>query len=160
MEKGLNNEDFQLWSVFNQASEAGIKIYDYELYRDLGISYIQMAVMYVIKNSKKALSPTELSRVLLREPHTTAALINRMVDNKLVVKTRDPHMKNIKRVSLTVRGEAIYSKAADSERYQLLKCLTPEERECLKVCSEKIRNEALNQITVRRLWQPLFGKVE
>lgn len=157
-EKGTLNDDFKLWSIFNQGSEAAIKVFDTELFRNFGISYIQMAVMYVIKNTGKPLSPTEISRVLLREPHTTAALINRMEKQGLVKKTRDSRMKNIKRVSLTRKGEDIYAKAIEDEtRFQLLSCLSPEEKECLLACSEKIRNEALKHLTVRRLWEPLFG---
>lgn len=158
MEKETDFDDIKLWTVFNQASEAGIKVIDSELFRSHEMSYIQLSVMYIIKTSKKLLSPSEISRILLREPHTTAALINRMQKHGLVMKTRDPRMKNIKRILLTRKGEDFYAKASKEEiRPQLLACLSQEEKEFLLACSEKIRDEALKQLTVRRIWDPLFG---
>ncbi|MFC2017750.1 MarR family winged helix-turn-helix transcriptional regulator [Chloroflexota bacterium] len=157
-EKVIFDGDFKIWSIFNQASEAAIKTIDNELFRNLEISYIQLGVMYVVKNSSNRLSPTEISRVLLREPHTMAALINRMEKQGLIKKTKDHRMKNIKRISLTRKGEEFYTKAmAVGTPSQLLSCLSPEEKESLRVCSEKIRNEALRHLTIRRLWEPLFG---
>ena len=150
--------DFKVWSIFNQASEAAIKVFDTALFRDFEISYIQLAVMYVIKTSSKPLSPTEISRILLREPHTMASLIKRMEKHGLVRITRDSQMKNIKRVSLTRKGKDTYAKAVvDETRFQLLSCLSAEEKEALLVISEKLRNEALRHLTARRLWDPLFG---
>jgi DNA-binding MarR family transcriptional regulator len=159
MEANLNDDgDFRLWSIFNQASEAAIKVVDNELYRKLDISYIQLGVMYVVKHATKPLSATEISRILLREPHTTAALINRMEKNGVIKKTKDLRMKNIKRISLSRKGEELYDKAMELKiPSMLLSCLSSEEKENLLRCSEKIRNEALNQLTVRRLWEPLFG---
>lgn len=161
MEKKKVITDLELWTVFNQASEAGIKLVDIELYRRHNISYIQLSVMYIIKSSDKRLSPTEISRIILREPHTTTALINRMQGHGLVKKTIDTKMKNVKRISLTAKGEEIYAAAeADETRIKLLSCLTPEEKKILLLCSEKIRNEALNQLVTRRIWEPLFGDDE
>lgn len=157
-EKGTFEDVIKLWSIFNQASEAAIKAIDHELYRNFEISNIQLSVMYVVKKSSNPLSPTEISRMLLREPHTTAALINRMEKQGLIKKNRDHRMKNIKRISLTKKGEELYTKAIEMETpSELLSCLSPEEKETLLACSEKIRDEALRHLTVRRIWDPLFA---
>lgn len=158
VENYTKDDDFKLWSIFNQASEAAIKVVDNELFRKLDLSYIQLGVMYVVKHSSKPLSATEISRILLREPHTTAALINRMEKNGVIKKTKDSRMKNIKRISLSRKGEELYDKAMEiGMPSSLLACLSSEEKETLLKCSEKIRSEALSQLTVRRLWEPLFG---
>jgi len=162
MEKGVDYiYEFKVWNIFNQASEAMIKVYENELFRQYGISRIQLGVLFLVKNSDKPLSPTEISRVLLREPHTTAALINRMEKQGLVKKTRDKRMKNIKRVSLTREGEELFTKAMGvNTPYELLSCLSPEEKDSLLVCSGKIRDEALKHLTVRRIWDPLFVDID
>lgn len=159
MDKNLDPDfNFRVWTIFHQAAESSIKVVENELFREHGISYIQLAVMYVVKNSKNKLSPTEISRILLREPHTTAALINRMEKQGIVKKTKDSKMKNIKRVSLTRKGEELYVKAMAVESpFQLLSGLSTEEKEAFLTSTEKIRNAAVDQLTVRRIWEPLFG---
>jgi len=162
MGKGIDyNYEFKVWNIFNQASEAMIKAYENELFRQFGISRIQLGVLFIVENSAKPLSPTEISRMLLREPHTTAALINRMEKQGLVKKTRDKRMKNIKRVSLTREGKELLTKAMRvNTPYELISCLSPEEKDALLICSEKIRDEALKHLTVRRFWEPLFFNID
>lgn len=152
--------NLRIWAIFNQAAEATMKVVDNELFRKYGISRIQAHVLYIVKNSSNLLSPSEISRRLLREPHSAGSLINRMEKQGLIKKTRDPVMKNISRISLTENGEETYSRMVREMEtpHKLLSYLSSEEKAVLLKCSEKLRDEALELLVIKRLWSPLFDE--
>jgi len=65
----VTNHDFELWVLFHQASDAAVKASDIELGQS-GISWIQAGVLVMLKSSPEPPSPSEISRWLLREPHS------------------------------------------------------------------------------------------
>lgn len=157
MSKDVNSDyNFKAWVVFHQAAVATNKVREAELFK-YGISRIQVGILFVVKNSNEPLSPTQISRRLIQEPHSTAELLNRMEKHGLIKKTKDPLMKNIKRVTLTEKGEEIYREVMKIETIdELLSCLSPEEITTLLTCSKKLRDEALKHLPNRHPWQLLF----
>ena len=50
-------------------------------------------------------TPAKMSRILVRQPHTVSAIIDRMVKNGFLKKVKDMERKNWVRVIVTEKGE-------------------------------------------------------
>jgi DNA-binding MarR family transcriptional regulator len=78
METGIASErDCELWALLCQAFETIAKAREDEL-RPLGITRMQAAVLSILQKIEASAIPAELARWLFREPHTVAALLDRM----------------------------------------------------------------------------------
>jgi len=151
------NYDFELWVLFHQASDAAVKAREIELWQS-GLSWIQSGVLVMLKTSAEPPSPAQIARWLLREPHSVSALLDRMEKGGLIKRTKDSVRKNVIRVALTEKGEEAYSTVLEMKSIrEILSCLSAKEKRNLRTYSEKLRSNALDQLVVRRKWQPPFA---
>jgi len=153
----VTDQDFELWVLFHQASDAAVKASDIELGK-FGLSWIQAGVLVMLKSSPEPPSPTEISRWLLREPHTLSALLNRMEKHGLIRRTRDSLRKNVIRVLLTEKGEDAYGRIMQMDSvHEILSCLSLKEKGSLMAYSKKLRTKALEQLVIKRKWELPFS---
>jgi len=136
------NEDELLWGRLFLATMLVQRAREVELSR-INVSLIQGMVLYALKVSPEPLTPSKLAKMLVREPHSMSALIDRMEKQGLVKKKHDLAPKNLVRVVLTAKGE----EAFDRQRRENLvsnitSILTKEERKVLESVAEKLRNRA------------------
>ncbi|MDM7999770.1 MAG: MarR family transcriptional regulator [Dehalococcoidia bacterium] len=103
------NEDEKTWERIFRTSGALYRLREMELDR-VGLSLSQAAALYFLKTSPEPLTPMKISRLIHKQPHTTAALLRRMESRGLIKRTRDLHRKNWVRVSLTRKGEAAFQR--------------------------------------------------
>ncbi len=68
------DKDYGLWVLLNQARDSVHKAREKELMQ-YGISSSQAAVMFISKMIDSEVTPGEISRWLLKEPHTVSAII-------------------------------------------------------------------------------------
>jgi len=59
----------EIWALLDQACTAMGRVADNEL-SQAGISMMQGAVLFFVKNAKEPVTPAQISRWLFREPHT------------------------------------------------------------------------------------------
>ena len=124
----------------------------------VGLTWMQAGILFILKRSEEPPTPSEISRWLLREPHTISALLDRMEKIDLIRKERDPQRKNVLRVKITEKGEEAYRRIGDVEAVpNLLSCLSQKERRNLTAYSEKLLKVALERLVVKRQWQPPFS---
>ena len=91
-------EDFTLWVLLRQAKDAVFKATGKELSR-YGISPEQAGVLSIVQSLDNKATPAEISRWLLREPHTVSGILSRMEKKGLLRKTTDLDRKNLVRVT-------------------------------------------------------------
>jgi len=75
--------------------------------------------LFVVQSTRERATPSEISRWLLREPHSTSGLITRMEKDGLVTKVDDLERKNMLRVAMTEKGREAYEKSTDRESIQM-----------------------------------------
>lgn len=111
------DKDYGLWVLLNQARDSVHKAREKEL-AQYGISSSQAAVMFISKMIDSEVTPSEISRWLLKEPHTVSAIISRMERQGLVKKVKGKGKNNSVNISLTKMGEEAY---INSEKIQSIK---------------------------------------
>jgi DNA-binding MarR family transcriptional regulator len=139
----------ELWALLSQASNALSRVADNEL-RPVGISMMQAAVLYFVKNSKEPATPAALSRWLFREPHTVSQLLMRMETHGVVNRTKDLDKKNMVRITLTEKGEEAYLQQTKMRAIgRIMSSLSPEESDKFGACLKILRDEAIKELYTR-----------
>jgi len=145
-----SDQDCTLWFLLRQACDASLRARDKEL-SPYGISVEEATVLFVVEATGERATPSEISRWLFREPHSTSGLIIRMEKDGLVTKVADLERKNMLRVVMTEKGRAAYEKSSGRESiHRIMSSLSQDERELLRSCLERMRNEALKELRVER----------
>ena len=149
-----SDEDFTLWFLLRQACDATLRARDREL-SQYDISVEEAAVLFVVQANGERATPSEISRWLFREPHSTSGLIIRMEKDGLVRKLNDLERKNMLRVVMTEKGREAYEKSTARESiHRIMSSLSQDERQLLRSCLERLRNEALKELRVERKAPP------
>jgi len=139
----------ELWALLNQAVTAMSRVADIEL-SQVGISMIQAAVLFFVKNAKEPVTPSQISRWLFREPHTVSQLLMRMEKHGLVKRTKDLDSKNMVRITLTDKGEQAYQQQTEVRVIsKILSSLSPEECDKLGALIKILRDEAIKELDAR-----------
>jgi len=139
----------ELWALLNQAITAMSRVADIEL-SQVGISMIQGAVLFFVKNAKEPVTPSQISRWLFREPHTVSQLLMRMEKHGLVKRTKDLDSKNMVRITLTEKGEQAYQQQTEVRVIsKILSSLSPEECDKLGAGLKILRDEAIKKLDAR-----------
>lgn len=139
----------ELWALLSQAANALSRASDNEL-RPVGITMMQAAVLFFVKNAKAPATPAEISRWLFREPHTVSQLLIRMEQQGLIRKAKDLEKKNLVRVTLTEKGEEAFQHQTEMRVIgKILSSLSPEECDKLGACLKKLRDAAIKELDAR-----------
>jgi DNA-binding MarR family transcriptional regulator len=145
-----SDQDYTLWLLLRQACDASLRARDKEL-SQYGISVEEAAVLFVVQSTGERATPSEISRWLFREPHSTSGLIIRMEKDGLVTKVADLERKNMLRVVMTDKGREAYEKSTARETiHRMMSSLSQNERQVLRSCMERLRNEAVKELRVER----------
>lgn len=146
-------EEYEIWGLLSQLNDAIFKARENEL-APFGLTAVQVGVMYVVRmlNSKGIqTSPSEISRWVFREPHTTSALLHRMEKQGLVKLKKTSRGKRQLRAELTEKGEELYRRQVEARQVipEILDVLSPEERQQFRAFLERLRRRALEKLVVR-----------
>jgi len=149
------DEDYNLWVLLHQTTDAVLRARQKELDR-FGISFIEVGVLVVIQAIGEKATPSEISRLIFREPHSVSALLNRMEKRGLLRKTQDLDRKNLVRVSITDKGRQAYDKSTRRKSiYKIISSLSEKERQQLRSCLEKLQNKAFKELVEEHKPPPL-----
>jgi len=141
--------EYELWVLLHQACDAMGRARDDEL-REIGISKIQAAVLFIIKAIDGPATPAEISRWVFREPHTVFGLLKRMEKQGLVRRVKDLERRNMIRVTITEKGEEACRRSRDMKVIRtILSSLSPEQRDNLKPYLEILRKRALEKLGMK-----------
>ena len=142
------DKDYTLWGLLIQAKDMVFKAREKEL-RQYGISPEEAAVLSIVHFLGDRAMPAEISRWLLRKPHTVSGILSRMEKKGLVRKTKDLHKRNLVRISLTGKGEQAYNQSTNIESiHQIMSSLSEDERQQLGSYLKTLRDKALKQLGI------------
>ena len=143
--------DFKTWWLLYQTRDVISHIRNKEL-SQYGISIEQASILFIVKNLtdlKRKSTPGEISKWVLREPHSVSKILTRMEKGGFVKKTSGfGKKKNEVHISLTEKGEQAYNYSLKrSSIYKVMSCFTKEECLQLSALLVKLRDKGLQDMT-------------
>jgi DNA-binding MarR family transcriptional regulator len=145
-----SDEDHDLWMLLTHTRYAIYRAREKELQR-YGVSPEQVGVLFIIQALGNRATPSEISRYILRQPHTVSALIERMSEKGLVNKVHDLDKKNLVRVSLTEKGKKIYDGSTKrGPIHKIMSSLSDQERTDFRKILDKLNLCARKEIGLDR----------
>ncbi len=144
----FDERKYHLWVLVRQARDAMLRARKKELSR-YGISARQSAVLIVSQEIGEEPTVGEISRWLMREPHSVSAILTRMEKVGLVKKIRDPVKRSIVRVTLTKKGKQAYQSAIKRETIQkVVPDIPPEQYGQFTSLLEFLRDKAIEELGI------------
>ena len=138
--------DFDLWVLLRRTSHVVLKARDRELAK-YGISAVQAAVLFLVRELGRDAIPAEISRQLLRDAHSVSGLLSRMEKDGLVRKVKDLDRKNLVRVELTEKGNEAFNKSTRRESISgIMSSLPDKEQRQLMSYLRTVRDTALKEL--------------
>jgi len=142
----FSDKAYNLWVLLQQAGDTTFKVREKELAKH-GITATEATALFVIYATGGNVMPIEISRWILREPHTITGLLNRMEKRGLITKSKDSHNKHFVRVSLTDEGRQAYEKSSGNEVIRnIISTLPEDEQQQLSSYLQKLRDSALKEL--------------
>jgi len=155
METNVHSDiDFEIWSALFQTRDTMARCREREMRESgTGISGIQAAVLWIVKNIPGPPTPAEISRWVFREPHTVSMLLTHMEKQGLVTKVKDLERRNLVRVVVTAKGEEAYQRSRENAKVidEIISCLSQEDKANLLAYLERLRSKALEKLGGRTL---------
>lgn len=144
----LEDDDYQIISLLLLTRDVVKRLRSLEL-SQYGILPQQSSVMFTIQLSGGEARPSELARRLFRQYHTIAGILYRMEKEGLITKVKQRTKNKSAKVRLTKKGlQALQHSTKRESLHQLMSPLSEEERQQIKVCLGKIRDEALKMLAL------------
>jgi len=138
--------DNELYHLFSRSRYLTFRAREKELQR-YDLTPEQAQVLFTVKAMNNKITPAELSRLLLREPHSVSALVDRMAKKGLVKKVKDLERQNLIRVALTEKGyKAFEMTTLRGPIHRIMNSLSEEEKESFRNCLEKIADKARQEL--------------
>jgi DNA-binding MarR family transcriptional regulator len=139
-------EEYEFSVLMAQVVEGLLKVIQNEL-KPLGLSPIQLGVMYAVKTSKEPPIGSEIARRLLRRPQSVHQVLGRMENQGLVRLIRSTKGKREVPVELTERGEEAFIEAGKKHVIpEILASLSPDERKQVRAILEKLRTATYEKL--------------
>ncbi|MFC1989351.1 MarR family winged helix-turn-helix transcriptional regulator [Chloroflexota bacterium] len=111
---------------------------------------MKAAILHILRVAKDPPTISEISRMVLREPHTISRLVYRMKEQGLVRIESDSERKNLKRITMTDKGSKTVERTTEMTRIkESLSCLSEEEQGKLRAYLRELRNKVLDEIGIR-----------
>ena len=146
-----DGDEYQdLYLLFARARYLTFRARERELQR-YGLTPEQSQVLFVTQALKNKATPAAISRLLLRQPHTVSAIVDRMSKKGLIKKTKDLERKNMVRVSLTDKGKEAYELTTKrGPIHRILGTLNKEERKAFHGYLERVLSRSREELGMDR----------
>jgi DNA-binding MarR family transcriptional regulator len=153
----LNQQYYRLWVLLRQVGHLMTELRREDLIA-CGMSPAQAATLRSVAHLGKKATPAEISRWLMRKPHTITHLLNRMEKVGQIKKVQDLKRKNQIRITLTPKGKHDYDAIKKVEYpHPILGFLNEQEKETLELSLNKIRTILLEELRIT--YRPLLCDV-
>jgi len=141
-----------IWELLNRSNVVLTKYADMRLLKEIGISYKQFMVLYILDRIGVTATVTQIAGLLDRNPNTLSTILDRMEKSGLVKKIRDKKDRRLVNVVMMQKGKNKLTKAMELGWAMLEKLSSPfseEELQTYTLLTEKLLKEA-NELLVPR----------
>jgi DNA-binding MarR family transcriptional regulator len=140
--------DHQLLVLLFQTRDLMLSLKRKEL-RKFGSTVEEATMLIHISKLGDKATPTELSRQLLRKHHSITGILLRMEKKGLIKRNKDLKRKNMIRVSMTEKGEAIYRNANNEDVLEkLVDILSDKQKQDMASYLNILRDKAFDLLGV------------
>jgi DNA-binding MarR family transcriptional regulator len=137
---------YRLWTLMLQTTHLMSRRRENEL-RAFGLRRMESAILHVLLLSENPPTISELSRLIVREPHTVGTLVYRMEKKHLLRIDHDVKRKNLKRLILTDKGKALAEQTIKIPSIvETMSCLSEEDQTRLRKFLRIIRSRLLDDL--------------
>jgi len=144
------DRDRRLSTLLDQVNSALLRVREREL-APVELSAIESHVLYVLDHAERPTTPAEISRWILRQPHSTSRLLQRMEAKGLIQKSKDLHRGNLVRISMTEKGRDAYNHSLKGNSIeQMMSSLSQEEKQQLDGLLRKVLKSSLEELRIKR----------
>ena len=145
----FGDEEYNTWLILGHIHQALTKARERELHPN-DITPEQADTLFCIQVLNDEATLNMLSRCMIREHHTIAALTSRMENKGLLNKVIPvKNRKTSTKIKLTKKGKDAYKLAADRKSiHRAMSVLSTEEKVQLRSILEKLRDAALKELAV------------
>jgi len=134
------------WLLFDQTSAVVHRAFSKRV-RPAGVSLEQTRVLFALSRASSPLTRTEISRVVVRRPHTITALLQGMERADLIAKIKDDENKKLVTVEMTKKGKQVLKQVLQNQlAIELISSLSSEEIYQLTGILEKLHDAALREL--------------
>lgn len=138
--------DYNLWGLLSRTRDMIFKARAKE-FASIGLTPRQASALLAIAAIGDKATPAEISRRLLREPHSVSGLLQRMERDGLVRQTNDLERKNLIRVNLTEKGQQALALSRSNEcLHRIFSPLSAEQRQQLESILEILMVKAVEEL--------------
>ena len=121
------DKDYTLFTSLRQVADIFIKIRERELLPQ-NLSATAAEILFLVDAMGEDVTPAKITRMILREPHSTSGILMRMETHGLIKRTKNMERKNLIRITLTPKGQKALTQAMKKEgTTDVLSRLTPEQ---------------------------------
>ena len=148
------------WTLLRQTWKGLDKAVESRLART-GLTPEKTAILWICKLHRGPLNPSEISRLIFREPQTIAGIINRMEKDGLVRRIPKRKGRPHTEIKLTPKGEELCGPNIEvykSTIQSLLSGLSEEEQEQFNRTLRKLRQRVLDEIHMELQVAPGYAK--
>jgi len=138
-----------LYHLFARARYLTFRAREKELQRyDLSPERVQL--IFLVQALGNKATPAEIARLLVRQPHTVSAMVERMAKKGFVKKVKDLDRKNLVRVVLTEKGKKSYTLSIKrGPIHRILGTLDEKEQKQFQKYLERIMVKAEEELGMR-----------
>jgi DNA-binding MarR family transcriptional regulator len=134
------------WVLFHQTSAVVFRAFSKRV-RPAGVTLEQTRVLFVLSRASSPLTRTEISRIVVRRPHTITALLQGMQRAGLIEKIKDDRNKKLVKVVMTQKGKKALKQVLQSQlAMKLTSSLSSEELYQLIGIMEKLHDAAVREL--------------
>jgi len=147
------DRDLGLWMLLFRTRDLLFKTRVRELRQVVGVTEAEAGVLSCISLLGGSATPTEISRYIVREPHSVSALLSRMEKNGLIMKVNDLSRKNLIRALMTDKGKRQYTYIEKRDSiHKIMALLSDRERCQLRLSMEKLCKGVLGDKGMEAPW--------
>jgi DNA-binding MarR family transcriptional regulator len=136
--------DIALWRLLDNTRSAIARPRDIEI-AQYNISREQVAILHMLADSGDSASIDEIAEKVFRQYNTAATLVNKMIKQGLVSRSKTTINKKYKMV-ITDKGKQLIAKIPHKSIDMAFSVLSPKEKEELASSLEKLKNNGINMM--------------
>ena len=150
------DKDYKLWVLLYQTRDAILQVRGPELGKN-DLTPVEAGALFIIQLIGDKATPTMISKCMLRQHHSVTALLKRMVNKGLIVRTKIADRKNTWVASLTEKGEEAYAQSGIKDSlHEVMYILKENEKNQLEEYLTKLRDNAIRYTASIRAQVPPF----
>jgi DNA-binding MarR family transcriptional regulator len=112
-----------------------------------GVSMTRGEVLWGLKVMGRPTTVAEIAQIMSRDYQTTSQLLNRMEKEGFIVRCGKSSKRSPLAFVLTPMGDEALERTLERNEVidEIMSCLSPDERDCLAACLEKVREKAVTK---------------